>query len=252
MRIFEDPKQLQVYLREIRKNKTIGFVPTMGALHEGHLSLMKKAREENDVTVVSIFLNPTQFNNPKDLSTYPENIQRDVSLLEQQSVDVFFKPTFQTIYPDNYRYEIFEKEFSKQLCGAHRPGHFNGVLTVVMKLLQIVPADRAYFGEKDFQQLLLIKGMVESFFIPTEIVPCPIVRDESGLALSSRNQKLSPSGLEIARKFAQTLHSNKSLEEISSLLKDLKVEVEYLEEIQNRRFAAVNIENVRLIDNVSL
>lgn len=252
MKIFENPLELQAYLMDLKKEKSIGFVPTMGALHNGHLSLMERAKSENDICVVSIFINPTQFDNPTDLSTYPENIKKDIELLNTKSVDVLFKPTFSTIYPDNFNYELIEKSFSKQLCGAHRPGHFNGVLTIVMKLLQIVQADQAYFGEKDFQQLSLIQGMVEAFFITTKIIPCPIVRDEQGLALSSRNQKLSQDGIELAQKFAKTLKKPISLKEIEFELSKLGIEIDYLAEQKNRRFAAVKIENVRLIDNVPL
>ena len=142
-------------IKEIRKNiqnKKIGFVPTMGGLHAGHLSLINRAKNENEITIVSVFLNPTQFNDKKDLETYPANLQDDIALLEKADVDFLFAPSYAEMYPDNYKYKITENSFSKLLCGASRPGHFDGVLTVVMKLFSLVRPANAYFGEKDFQQ----------------------------------------------------------------------------------------------------
>ena len=140
-------------IKEIRKNiqnKKIGFVPTMGGLHAGHLSLINRAKNENEITIVSVFLNPTQFNDKKDLETYPANLQDDIALLEKADVDFLFTPSYAEMYPDNYKYKITENSFSKLLCGASRPGHFDGVLTVVMKLFCLVRPANAYFGEKDF------------------------------------------------------------------------------------------------------
>lgn len=232
------------------KNLSIGFVPTMGALHEGHLTLMRQAKAQNDIVVVSIFVNPTQFNNPEDLKKYPRTLETDLDLISKVGVDYLFCPEINDMYPDDYKYKMTESAFSKILCGAHRPGHFDGVLSVVMKLFNIVRPTRAYFGEKDYQQLQLIKGMVESFFMDLEIIPVPIVRDEKGLALSSRNQRLSHEGLAKAQNFAQMFAQKKSLPEIMTDLKNANIEVEYLEEHFGRRFAAVFIEGVRLIDNV--
>lgn len=232
------------------KGKTIGFVPTMGALHEGHLTLMRQAKQENDIVVVSIFVNPTQFNNPEDLKKYPRTLEKDLELISNVGVDYLFSPEINDMYPDDYKYKVTENAFSKILCGAHRPGHFDGVLSVVMKLFNIVQPTKAYFGEKDYQQLKLIQGMVDSFFMSLEIVPVPIVRDEKGLALSSRNQRLSGEGLEKARKFAEILKQNKNLDSITENLKSENIEVEYLEEHFGRKFAAVHIEGVRLIDNI--
>ena len=165
------------------KNKKIGFVPTMGGLHEGHISLVKRSRAENEITVVSVYLNPTQFNDKKDLETYPCNFNDDCKLLEENGVDYLFAPDYKVMYPDDFKYKVIETDFSKLLCGAKRPGHFDGVLTVVMKLFNIVKPNNAYFGEKDFQQMTLLKGMVKAFFLDVNIVPCPIVREKSGLAL---------------------------------------------------------------------
>jgi pantoate--beta-alanine ligase len=232
------------------KGKSIGFVPTMGALHEGHLTLMRKARAENDVVVVSIFVNPTQFNNPEDLKKYPRTLDQDLEMISSVGVDYLFNPEINEMYPDDYRYKVSENSFSEKLCGEFRPGHFDGVLSVVMKLFNIVKPVRAYFGEKDYQQLKLIQGMVESFFMDIEIVPVSIVRDEEGLALSSRNQRLSPTGISKAQKFASILKQEKPVSEIRAELESLNIEVEYLAEYFGKKFAAVNIEGVRLIDNV--
>jgi len=152
-------------IKEARKslqNKKIGFVPTMGGLHAGHLSLINRAKSENEITFVSVFLNPTQFNDKKDLETYPANLQDDITLLEKSGVDFLFAPDYTEMYPDGYKYKITENSFSKLLCGATRPGHFDGVLTVVMKLFNLVRPTNAYFGEKDFQQYKLLKGMAEA------------------------------------------------------------------------------------------
>lgn len=232
------------------KGQTVGFVPTMGALHEGHLTLMRKAKLENDIVVASVFVNPTQFNNPEDLKKYPRTLDQDLKLISSVGVDYLFYPEINEMYPDDYKYKMTESAFSKILCGAHRPGHFDGVLSVVMKLFNIVRPTKAYFGEKDYQQLKLIQGMVDSFFMNLEIVPVPIVRDEKGLALSSRNQRLSSEGLERARKFAQIFKQNKALDDIGTELTAQNIEVEYLEEHHGRKFAAVHIEGVRLIDNI--
>lgn len=242
-------------MKEIRKNiqnKKIGFVPTMGGLHEGHLSLINRSKNENEITIVSVFLNPTQFNDKKDLETYPANLQDDIALLEKANADFLFAPSYAEMYPDEYKYKITENSFSKLLCGASRPGHFDGVLTVVMKLFNIVRPENAYFGEKDFQQYKLLKGMAEAFFLDINIVPCPIVREESGLALSSRNRKLSAKGIETAPKFHEILSSKKSIEQKKEELAQAGFTVDYVEEIGGRIYGAVFLENVRLIDNLKI
>jgi pantoate--beta-alanine ligase len=233
------------------RRSSVGFVPTMGALHEGHRSLISKCRAENDVTVVSIFVNPTQFNNPADLRTYPRTFAGDLKILEASGVDYLFAPEVEELYPDSYRYRLHETTFSEELCGQFRPGHFEGVLTVVMKLLQLVNPQRAYFGEKDYQQFVLIKAMAESFFLQTEIVPCPTVRDEHGVALSSRNALLSPDGKRKAAEFARLLRTAMAAKERIHKISELGT-VDYIEERMGRRFGAIHIDGVRLIDNVEI
>ena len=244
--------------RSIRKdlesqNKTVGFIPTMGALHQGHLSLVQKSREKDDIVVVSIYVNPTQFNDQEDLRSYPTTFKRDKELLEKLHVDYIFLPRYEEIYHDNYQFRITEEGFSNTLCGKSRLGHFNGVLTVVMKLLNLIEPTRAYFGEKDYQQLKLIKGMVDAFFLNVEILSCPTVRERNGLAMSSRNEKLSLADREVAAKvFSRNLSGSMSCDEIKSIVEEHGLEVDYIEEHFGRRFGAVKVKNVRLIDNVEI
>lgn len=237
-------------IRKSLENKSVGFVPTMGGLHDGHLSLIQKAIKENDVSVVSVYLNPTQFNDKKDLETYPANFDDDCALLEKAGVDYLFAPTYPVMYPDDYKYMLTEKDFSKELCGAKRPGHFDGVLTVVMKLFNIVRPTNAYFGEKDYQQFKLLEGMVKAFFMDVKLVPCPIVREANGLAISSRNRKLSDKGIAMAPKFHEILAAGGSEEEIASNLEKAGFKVDYVTIKNNRLYAAVFLEEVRLIDNL--
>jgi len=229
---------------------TTGFVPTMGALHEGHASLIRRSVAENHRTVASVFLNPTQFNNPDDLANYPVTFADDVALLERLGTDVLFAPERDAVYPDGYRYRVGETDLSADLCGATRPGHFEGVLTVVLKLLNLVKPTRAYFGEKDWQQYRLIAGMKDAFFLDAEIVPCPIVREPSGLAMSSRNRRLSAEELAVAPTLYRELTSGKSIEAIRAELEGAGFAVDYLEEREGRLFAAAFLGSVRLIDNV--
>jgi len=253
MMIIETVRQMREWRNSLSLEKKIGFVPTMGALHRGHESLLHFSTQDNDVTVLSIFVNPTQFNNPNDLKEYPHTFEQDLSLAKRLGVDVVFAPqTLTELYPDQYRFKVVENEFSKLLCGAHRPGHFDGVLTVVMKLLQITQPSRAYFGEKDHQQLTLIKDMVSSFFLPVEIIPCPTVREESGLAMSSRNVRLTAEELKIAPKLHQITKETKNLEEAKKILTALGFIVDYLEEHHHRRYVAATLGKVRLIDNVEI
>ncbi|MCZ6916948.1 MAG: pantoate--beta-alanine ligase [Gemmatimonadetes bacterium] len=235
-----------------RKGVSLGFVPTMGALHPGHTSLIEQSLAENNRTVVSIFVNPTQFNDPTDLQTYPRPLDHDRALLEDLKVDYLFLPDRDTIYPDDCRFEVTENEVSKLLCGAHRPGHFDGVLSVVMRLFNIIQPQRAYFGEKDYQQYQLIKEMVKAFFLGVEIRRCPIVRDPDGVALSSRNALLSADGRTLAAEFARILKDGDSPSAVRTALEARNIEVEYVEEMFGRRLAAVVIDGVRLIDNVPL
>ena len=251
MKIIKTAEEFKTVRRELH-GKKIGFVPTMGGLHNGHLSLITRAISENDVSVVSVYLNPTQFNDKKDLETYPANFADDCALLEKAGVDYLFAPTYPVMYPDDYKYMLTEKDFSKELCGAKRPGHFDGVLTVVMKLLNIVKPTRAYFGEKDYQQYKLLDGMVKAFFMDVTLVPCPIVREENGLAISSRNRKLSKDGLALAPKLHEILASGGSETEITKKLEDAGFKVDYVTKKDNRLYAAVFLEDVRLIDNIKV
>ncbi len=176
---------------EFSKRMLTGFVPTMGALHEGHLSLIRQARTDNDLVIVSIFVNPTQFGAGEDLDKYPRPLERDLDLCEAQGADIVFTPQPQDIYPSGYQTYVDPGSLAEGLCGASRPGHFRGVATVVLKLLNITVPTRAYFGMKDYQQLRIIQRMVEDLDMPTQIVPMPTVREKDGLAMSSRNAYLS-------------------------------------------------------------
>ncbi|MBP3823684.1 MAG: pantoate--beta-alanine ligase [Bacteroidaceae bacterium] len=174
------------------EGKTIGLVPTMGALHEGHASLVRRSVKENDVTVVSIFLNPTQFNDKSDLERYPRTLEADCALLEQCGATIAFAPSVEEVYPEPDTRQFSYPPTDSVMEGAHRPGHFNGVCQVVSKLFSFVEPDRAYFGEKDFQQIAVIRRMVDDLGFKLQIVPCPVVRERSGLAMSSRNTLLTP------------------------------------------------------------
>ncbi len=174
------------------EGKTIGLVPTMGALHEGHASLVRRSVKENDVTVVSIFLNPTQFNDKSDLERYPRTLEADCALLEQCGATIAFAPSVEEVYPEPDTRQFSYPPTDSVMEGAHRPGHFNGVCQVVSKLFSFVEPDRAYFGEKDFQQIVVIRRMVDDLGFKLQIVPCPVVRERSGLAMSSRNTLLTP------------------------------------------------------------
>ena len=203
MQIINSPNAVRAWVKDQKKQgKSVGFVPTMGFLHEGHLSLMQKARTENDVVIVSIFVNPTQFGPGEDLESYPRDFERDKELCDSVGVDVIFAPGVKDMYPDGYStYVDCEGDITKQLCGASRPTHFKGVTSVVSKLFLIVAPDRAYFGQKDAQQVAVIEKMVRELNFDVEIVPCPIVREADGLAMSSRNTYLN----ELERKDALVL-----------------------------------------------
>lgn len=234
---------------------SVGFVPTMGALHDGHLSLVRCSVAENDRTVVSILVNPTQFDEQGDLDAYPGDLERDRSMLEEAGAHAVLSPEPDAIYTDGYRYRVTETDRSRSLEGAHRPGHFDGVLTVVLKLLQIVRPDRAYFGEKDWQQLQLVKGMVEALFLDAEIIGCPIIREADGVAMSSRNVRLDAAARAKAAEFAAVLQAGgsagESAGEVAARLGDLGIDVDYVENRDGRLVAAVRIGGVRLLDNVS-
>lgn len=229
---------------------SIGFVPTMGALHAGHLSLMERARRDNEVVVVSIFVNPTQYDDPGDLERYPRPFDADVAACERIGVDFALAPDYESLYPDGYRFKVTEADFSRELEGAHRDGHFDGVLTVVLKLLNIVHPHRVYFGEKDWQQLQLVRDMVDAFFVETEIVACPTVREKEGLAMSSRNALLGESERLLAPRFHDVLDSGLPVDEMAALLREAGFDVDYVERRNDRVLGAVRLGKVRLIDNV--
>lgn len=215
MKILSTKEELQTELAAIKKaGKTIGFVPTMGALHTGHCSLVKRCVAENDVCVVSVFVNPTQFNNTEDLAKYPRNIERDAALLETQGAQFVFNPTPDEMYSSEEMHTMFNFDFGGLdlvMEGIYRPGHFNGVVQVVSKLFKLIQPQKAYFGEKDFQQLAIIHRMVKIMGFNIEIVDCPIVREESGLALSSRNERLSADEKQIAIQISHILFESRQL-----------------------------------------
>ena len=279
--IYTQQKALHLAIETLKnQGETIGLVPTMGALHKGHLSLIKKAIEENDTVVVSIFVNPTQFNNPTDLQRYPRTLDADMALIATVDKNVIvFAPEVTDIYGNDVAAQHFDfGNLDKVMEGASRPGHFDGVGTIVKTLFEIVMPNRAYFGEKDYQQLLIIKKMVQQTGLPVTIVPCPIVRNDEGLALSSRNALLSPAMKERATFIYRTLLAAKERFATDSptaveawvndvFAKETDFQLEYFtitdadtllhitqkEEGKNyRAFIVVHAEEVRLIDNMSL
>jgi len=231
--------------------RSVGFVPTMGALHAGHEALLQRSRSENERTVLSVFVNPTQFDDPHDLARYPRTLEADLALARPH-VDAVFAPTAEELYPDRYRYRVSETELSRRWEGAQRPGHFEGVLTVVLKLLNLVQPHRAYFGEKDWQQLQLVRGMAEALWLPVEIVACPTVREADGLALSSRNRRLSPEGRRRAAAWPRILRTAPDAATAAATLQAAGFAVDYVEDSGGVRLGAVRVEGVRLIDNVRL
>ncbi|MFD2551317.1 pantoate--beta-alanine ligase [Bizionia sediminis] len=281
MVIFTEKKDIQSYLQAKKaQQSSIGFVPTMGALHEGHLSLVRQALQETDIVVVSIFVNPTQFDNATDLDNYPRTLPRDVALLETVSNNlVVYAPEVTDIYGEVAQSENFSfggLEFEME--GQFRPGHFNGVGTIVKRLFEIVTPDHAYFGQKDFQQLAIIKYMVTAYNLPVTIHGCPIYREANGLALSSRNERLKPAYKAAAPFIYETLMAakkqfgTKSVESITSWVADAFAKHELLkleyftiadeqtlkpitETVTNktyRAFIAVYADDIRLIDNIPL
>lgn len=277
MLVFDKIIETNSFLKKKRnEGKTIGFVPTMGALHEGHLELMRQAKKENDLLVVSIFVNPTQFNNPEDLTKYPRDFEADKNLLIKVGCDVLFSPEVEEMYPEEVK-KVYEfGKLSTVMEGAFRDGHFNGVAIVVKKLFEIVIPNKAYFGEKDFQQLAIIQKLVEIENLPVNIVPCPIVREKDGLAMSSRNARLTDEERKIAPfifKFLMEANDKKESMnpmEISELVENQfadqpAFELEYFQLADDKdlqpieywntsqgvvAFVAAYLGKVRLIDNV--
>ena len=238
--------------RAAYSHKSIGLVPTMGALHAGHASLVERARRENEVVQVTLFVNPTQFNDPNDLRRYPRTVDEDLALLESLGADEILMPPADALYPDGYLFRITAEPLTQIMEGRHRPGFFDGVMTVVMKLFQLAQANRAYFGEKDFQQLQVVTKMAADFFLPVEVVPCPTVRAASGLALSSRNNLLSEAGRAKAALIHQAITQSPTAADAAEILTNAGFQVDYVEDHWRRRFAAAFLEGIRLIDNVPL
>lgn len=252
MQIFHSLKEWQIIRNKMPSHLSIGFVATMGNLHAGHSSLITASTCENDITVTSIFINRAQFNQPDDFINYPRTLDADLELLKKNNVDYCIIPNEQEIYADNFHYQVHENKFCNILEGKFRPGHFTGVLTVVMKLLNLVKPNRSYFGAKDYQQYQLIRDMCKAFFMNIEVKACPTIREASGLALSSRNNRLDANQVILANKFADIFQSSDSCEEIVTKLNEQGIEVEYIEDYNNRRYAAVKIGDVRLIDNIEI
>ena len=263
--------------QERRKSHSIGFVPTMGALHEGHLSLIKDAKSQNDICVASIFVNPLQFNNIEDFNKYPIQNEKDIDLLEKAGCDILFMPTVTEFYPSQPKLKVDIGLLDRILEGEHRPGHFSGVAIVVSKLFNVVMPDKAYFGQKDIQQVAVIKQLVAELNFPIEIIACPIIREANGLAMSSRNMRLSAAGNELAsnlykclRLVETELKTNVEFEKaknnaLNFLNQFEGIQVEYLEIAQADTLEAIAdlkpkskiavciaayVEGVRLIDNL--
>ncbi|HBF10313.1 pantoate--beta-alanine ligase [Thermotoga neapolitana] len=250
MRIIETIEEMKKFSEEMReKKKTIGFVPTMGYLHEGHLSLVRRARAENDVVVVSIFVNPTQFGPNEDYERYPRDFERDRKLLERENVDCVFHPSVEEMYPPDFSTFVEETKLSKPLCGRSRPGHFRGVCTVVTKLFNIVKPHRAYFGQKDAQQFRVLRRMVRDLNMDVEMIECPIVREPDGLAMSSRNVYLTPE----ERKQALALYQSLKIAE-NLFLNGERDAVKIKEAMINHlsRFDRVKIDYVEIVDEETL
>lgn len=211
MQIVKTIQEIRTIVKEWkRQGQTVGFVPTMGYLHEGHISLMERARE-NQRVVVSIFVNPMQFGPKEDLASYPRDLERDAALCQEAGVDLIFHPEPEEMYPQGFSTYVDMSGLTEELCGLTRPAHFRGVCTVVMKLFQIVAPDRAYFGEKDAQQLAVIKGMVTDLDLDLEVIGCPIIRELDGLAKSSRNTYLSPEERKAALVLSKSIQAGKEL-----------------------------------------
>lgn len=278
MKIFDNASDITKVISDHRaEGKTIGFVPTMGALHQGHISLIKASKKENDITLMSIFVNPTQFNNSEDLLKYPRTLDADVALIEEYGVDYIFTPSVETVYPETYNYEPIDLGVMDTVMeGKFRPGHFQGVVQVVKRLFDITLPDKAYFGQKDFQQVAIIKFMTKHYNLNLTIQECPIIRSKTGLALSSRNALLSEEEKEQALIINQTLYKMKELVPICSpkelielanqMISNAGLVVEYIEIVNPVDLTALTEEwvpntvccitaycgKVRLIDNMQL
>ena len=248
MKLIQTIDELQKELEILRnEGKTIGLVPTMGALHEGHASLVRRAVVENDVVVVSDFVNPTQFNDPNDLLKYPRTLDADCDLLEREGAKIVFAPSVDEMYPETDTRQFSYAPLDTVMEGKYRPGHFNGVCQIVSKLFMIVGPDRAYFGEKDFQQLAIIREMVKSLEIPVQIVGCPIVREFDGLALSSRNARLSDMERKQALNISKTLFDSVKFAENHTV-----VETQQMVENAIRNADGLELEYFEIVDGNTL
>ncbi|WP_196887045.1 pantoate--beta-alanine ligase [Aureivirga sp. CE67] len=279
MLVFKTKSELIEYLKPSIPQENIGFVPTMGALHKGHISLVEKAKKENEIVVVSIFVNPTQFNNSSDLVNYPKTLDNDLKMLEEANCDCVFVPSVEEMYEQNINSETFEFDgLENEMEGKFRPGHFDGVGTIVRRLFEIVNPTNAYFGEKDFQQLQIIKKMVAKTSLEVNVIGCSIFREKDGLAMSSRNMRLTEAQRKASPFIYETLQKAKKLfseekrndicEWVENQFKtQSELELEYfiiaeeesLKEIKTgsdsvkpRAFIAVFAGEIRLIDNISL
>lgn len=278
MKVLKSTTELKSYVREVQEaGKSIGLVPTMGYLHEGHLSLMKKAREENDIVIVSDFVNPIQFGPNEDYDAYPRDLERDAELAKSVGVDIVFAPSVEEMYPSHFSTFVEVEGLTEHLCGAQRPGHFRGVCTVVMKLFHLTRVDRAYFGKKDIQQLMILRRMAEDMNMNVEIVGMPIIREEDGLAKSSRNKYLSETQrkdalvLSCALKAAKKLidegerRSEKLYEEMKAVITSVPCDIDYLKIVDRDTLEdtdtvenpsvialAVRFGTTRLIDNMTV
>lgn len=279
MKVFETINSLQQHLSHLRQNSTIGLVPTMGALHQGHLSIVKKAKKENKYVVATIFVNPTQFDNKEDLEKYPNTLKEDLHLLKEENCDIVFTPSVAEIYTQDIVAETMEFDgLDLVMEGAFRKGHFDGVGTIVKKLFEIVQPHNAYFGEKDFQQLQIIKKMVAKNELPVNIIPCAIFREKDGLAMSSRNTRLNLQQRSEAPLIYTTLLKSKKLfanNTVESIKNEVQqifdsnqiLDLEYFEIAETstlqptiavdnhkkyRAFIAVYAGSIRLIDNIAL
>ncbi len=272
--------QMKDIVKNLKKEgKSIGFVPTMGYLHEGHISLMECSKKENDITIVSIFVNPTQFGKNEDLDKYPRDLERDLEICKKVGVDYVFHPSVEEMYPDGYSTYVIMETLVDKLCGKYRPGHFKGVLTIVNKLFNIITPDRAYFGKKDYQQFIVIKKMVQDLNMNVEVIGCPLIREKDGLALSSRNKYLSSEERKSALSLSEALFKAKELFEkgitdVNTLKQEMEKillsaphvkEIQYIEVVNpitleektkaekgDVILLAVFVGDTRLIDNIQL
>lgn len=279
MKVIKSINEINTFIaNNKRENRLVGFVPTMGALHEGHLSLINEAANDTEIVVVSIFVNPLQFNVKTDFEKYPRNLESDLSILKNYEVDVVFAPSYDEIYND-YKIRAFNLDHINSILeGEHRPGHFNGVANVVYRLFSIVNPDKAYFGKKDYQQIYVIKKMIEETNLHVEIVECPIIREEDGLAMSSRNKLLGKQYREKVSIISKSLFhiredfGNRSIEEWKKYVQNIfneenLLQLEYFEFIDLENFTilkekndskdviaciAVHAGSVRLIDNINI